>query len=829
MRSRLRSLGTPTVQARTFHSAALRQLRFFWPRISDGPFPELLPQKATLVGHAMQAVGIAPERETIRDVAAEIEHAAVSLLGVEDYVERAGARPLPDGIDLDAMAQIMQRYGELKTERRVLDFEDVLLVLVGALGTHEDIAAQVHSQYRSFVVDEFQDVSPLQHDLLMRWLGRREDLCVVGDPAQTIYTFAGATDRFLRRMSVDFPSSQEVRLVRNYRSAEPVIGIANAVLRRTGRTPIQLIGTQRSGPPPAFTEYADDAAEAEAIAARIAGEIESGRRPADIAILFRTNSQSRAFEEALGARGVSYVLRGGERFFARREVKEALAVMRASSHREGSDPLDVQVKDILSSIGWSPTAPQAQGAVRERWESLSALVGLAQDSQAESQLPVPLAAFIADLDDRAEHQFAPTIDGVTLASVHAAKGLEWESVHLAGVSEGLLPIGYAETAEAIDEERRLFYVAVTRARTALSLGGSPGQARGPGPHRGRRGSRALPGVLVPAPDTGGPEPGTLRAVPGGRGRGGPRSAHPLARRQVDAAEHAGLPGPQHAHHAGDRGAGAGFARRPWPGERHGPYQTGAVRTRAAGTDPGSPLGLSGIRQSQSGWKRAGDCERSPVRALMRSSGPNSASPVAHARRARAVSVAAESSSRGSTSACGDRADSCRQPVNHPSSSSRVCSTAHVRHGVTPGRTGVRSACWSPIRTERWAASSANRREASPTFAVQRSTRTVVDWTAPCARAASTSATGRGVKPTAVSASATTVASVPSTKTGRSPTARAASTGPRPWRAANGSTWSRTTGPPAAASGGASTPASVSRSSRESARVRLTPRRCATSR
>ena len=109
MRSRLRALGTPSVQARTFHSAALRQLRFFWPRISDGPFPELLPQKATLVGHAMQAVGIAPERETIRDVAAEIEHAAVSLLGVDDYVERAAARPLPDGIDLDAMVQIMQR------------------------------------------------------------------------------------------------------------------------------------------------------------------------------------------------------------------------------------------------------------------------------------------------------------------------------------------------------------------------------------------------------------------------------------------------------------------------------------------------------------------------------------------------------------------------------------------------------------------------------------------------------------------------------------------------------------------------------------------------
>lgn len=498
MRSRLRALGVPSVQARTFHSAALRQLRFFWQSISDGPFPELVPQKSTLVGHAMQGVGIAPERETIRDVAAEIEHAAVSLLGVDDYVEQAGQRPLPEGIDLDAMVRIMRRYSELKTERRVLDFEDVLLVLAGALGSHEDIAAQVHSQYRSFVVDEFQDVSPLQHDLLMRWLGRRDSLCVVGDPAQTIYTFAGATDRYLRRLPVDFPNSTEVRLVRNYRSAEPVIGVANAVLRRTGRSPIQLIGTGRTGPHPSFTEYADDAAEAEAIASRIAGELRSGRRAADIAILFRTNSQSRVFEEALGAQGVSYVLRGGERFFARREVKEAVAIMRASSQRGGTDPLDVQVKEILSSIGWSPTAPQAQGAVRERWESLSALVGLAQDSQAESELPIPLSAFLADLDDRAEHQFAPTIDGVTLASVHAAKGLEWESVHLVGVSEGLLPIGYAETADAIDEERRLFYVAVTRARGVLSISWSKGRRGAAG--TGRRPSRFVGEVQAGRPD-----------------------------------------------------------------------------------------------------------------------------------------------------------------------------------------------------------------------------------------------------------------------------------------------------------------------------------------
>jgi DNA helicase-2/ATP-dependent DNA helicase PcrA len=485
MRSRLRALGAGTVQARTFHSAALRQLRYFWPQFAEGPFPELIAQKAPLVSRAVQSVGISPERETVRDVAAEIEYAAVSLLGAEEYAERAQRRSLPEGVDPDAMVRVLERYGEIKTERRVLDFEDVLLVLTGVLGSREDIAAEVHGQYRHFVVDEFQDVSPLQYDLLMRWLGRRDSLCVVGDPAQTIYTFAGASDRYLRRLPVDFPEAQEIRLVRNYRSAEPIIGVANAVLARTARSPIRLRGTDRTGPAPAFTEYADDAAEAEAVAARIAAEIGGGRRAGDIAVLFRTNSQSRLFEEALSARGVPYVLRGGERFFARREVKEAIAIMRAASGRDGTDPLDAQVRAILSSIGWTPAAPGAQGAVRERWESLTALVNLAQDTQEKSALPVPLTAFIAELDDRAEHQFAPTVDGVTLASVHAAKGLEWESVHLVGVSEGLMPIGYAETADDIDEERRLFYVAVTRARTALSLSWSKGRRGG----SGRRPSR----------------------------------------------------------------------------------------------------------------------------------------------------------------------------------------------------------------------------------------------------------------------------------------------------------------------------------------------------
>ena len=478
MRARLRALGVPGVQARTFHSAALRQLRYFWDVFAEGPFPELLGQKAGILARAMAEAGFEVEREVVRDVAAEIEYAAVSMLAVDDYLAQAAHRELPPGITPAGMEQIMRAYSEIKSRRRLLDFEDILLTLTGLLATRADIAAQVHEQYRHFVVDEFQDVSPLQYDLLMRWLGRRESLCVVGDPAQTIYTFAGATDSFLLRLPSRLPGAQSVSLVRNYRSTEQIVQAANAVLSHTGRTPLVLRSTGRSGPAPVFTEYADDQAEAEAVAARIAEEISRGRRASDIAVLFRTNGQSRAFEDALGARGVGYVLRGGERFFARREVKEGIALLRASAARLAPRPLPELVGEVLDAIGWAPRPPSGTGASRERWESLDALVGLAASMQEKSELPVPLQDFLSDLADRQEHQFAPPVNGVTLASVHAAKGLEWESVHLVGLSEGLVPISYATTPAAVAEERRLFYVALTRARTELSLSWSLARQEG---------------------------------------------------------------------------------------------------------------------------------------------------------------------------------------------------------------------------------------------------------------------------------------------------------------------------------------------------------------
>lgn len=469
MRSRLRSLGVPGAQARTFHSAALRQLRYFWPALAEGPFPELMPNKAGSVARVMGSLGMTVERELVRDVASEIEYAAVSLLGIDDYEQQAHSRELPGGLSPAAVVDIMRGYSELKTERRLLDFEDVLLTLSGALATREDLAATVRSQYRHFVVDEFQDVSPLQYDLLMRWLGERDSLCVVGDPAQTIYSFAGATDRFLLNFGQEFENTTTIRLVRNYRSRVPIVEAANSVLVHTGRGALHLQAVREGGRAPSFSEYADDTAEAAAVAQRIEAQIADGTRAADIAVLFRTNGQSRALEDALSARGISYVLRGGERFFARREVKEAMVLLRSSAAARRTERLDVAVSEVLSSIGWQQQAPTATGALREKWESLNSIVELAADMQRDSQLPVPLEQFTAELEDRREHQYAPTVNGVTLASIHAAKGLEWECVHLIGLTEGLVPISYAQSKPEIDEERRLFYVAITRARDSLDL------------------------------------------------------------------------------------------------------------------------------------------------------------------------------------------------------------------------------------------------------------------------------------------------------------------------------------------------------------------------
>jgi DNA helicase-2/ATP-dependent DNA helicase PcrA len=388
---------------------------------------------------------------------------------------------------------------------------------VGLLADVPAVADAVRGQYHRVVVDEYQDVSPLQQALLDLWLGERDDVCVVGDASQTIYSFTGATPDYLLGFSRRYPDATVVRLVRDYRSTPQVVALANLLLERAGgqaaRTRLQLLAQRPAGPAPEFREYPDEPAEATGVAARIRRLIDSGVRASEVAVLFRTNAQSESFEQALADAGVPYLLRGGQRFFERPEIRQAHLLLRGAA-RSAEEPggLVAAVRAVLSGSGWSDRPPGGAGAARDKWESLAALVTLAEELAA-AQPEARLGDLVSELDERAAAQHAPTVDGVTLASLHAAKGLEWDAVFLVGLTEGMVPITYAETPEAVEEERRLLYVGVTRAREHLALSWS--LARSPGGRGQRRPSRFLDGLRPDGSARGD------RAGPGrGRGRDG---------------------------------------------------------------------------------------------------------------------------------------------------------------------------------------------------------------------------------------------------------------------------------------------------------------------
>jgi DNA helicase II / ATP-dependent DNA helicase PcrA len=478
LRGRLRLLGSQAlpgggmerVQARTFHSAALRQLTHFWPLTVGGPPPRVLDSKVSMVAEAARRVRVQLSPPELRDAAGEIEWAKVTGVRPEDYgpeSAKAGRTP-PAGPP--ELSRLYGAYQELLRERHLVDFESVLELTAAILAEHPGAASAVRDRYGYFVVDEYQDVNPLQRLLLDAWLGDRDDVCVVGDPRQTIFSFTGATPSYLTGFAAEFPDATVIRLMRNYRSTPQVLALANRLggrLRRPGGA--ALVAQRPAGPKPEFAEYADEEQEAAAVARRAAALIRSGTTARDIAVLVRTNAQTPAFEQALGAAGVPFLLRGAERFFDRPEVRQGVGLVRAASRSVSAaeDPAG-QVSAVLSGIGLTQQPPAGRGQARERWESLQALAQLAADFFAGAPR-ASLADLAAELAARSAIGHAPVMDGVTLASLHAAKGLEWEVVFLAGLSDGTLPIVYAQSEDAIEEERRLLYVGATRARDLLCL------------------------------------------------------------------------------------------------------------------------------------------------------------------------------------------------------------------------------------------------------------------------------------------------------------------------------------------------------------------------
>ncbi|MGY1769621.1 ATP-dependent helicase [Blastococcus sp. SYSU D00813] len=500
LRTRLASLGVGGVQARTFHAAAMRQLRYFAPQVLGGPMPPLIENKLRVVGNAAARHRLTTDRTSLRDLASEIEWAKTTLATPEDYPAKAAAAGREPPFEAAAVAQVYASYEAAKQRDGALDFEDLLLVTAYALEEHQQVARQVRAQYRHFVVDEYQDVNPLQQRLLDAWLGGRADVCVVGDPNQTIYSFTGADPDYLLGFADRYPDAEVVKLERDYRSTPQVVALANKLIgqapRRKGLPGLRLLGQRAEGPAPRFAEHPDEPAEAAAVAAACRALVDAGTPAAEIAVLFRINAQSEVYENALTDAGVPYVLKGGERFFERPEVREAVLLLRGAA-AGGTEPgaLVPTVRDVLASTGWVEHRPPAGGAARDRWQSLSALVDLAVDLVAENP-SLDLAGFVSHLAQRADAQHAPTVQGVTLASMHAAKGLEWDAVFVVGLVDGVVPIAQSlARPDAVEEERRLLYVAVTRAREQLTLSWS--LARNPGARRSRPRSRFLDGL---APD-----------------------------------------------------------------------------------------------------------------------------------------------------------------------------------------------------------------------------------------------------------------------------------------------------------------------------------------
>lgn len=489
MRERLTQMGIGQfgghfIQASTFHAAAFKQLRYFWPQImGDVPWDLVTRERFGLVTRAVDHCGADSSKESVKDLLGEIDWAKSELLDAESYQQGVTRLHHEPPADAAIVAHVLERYEEFKRRRdgMLLDFNDLLLYMSAALDEFPGIAEEFRSSYRSFVVDEYQDVTPLQQRLLDGWLGDRDDLTVVGDPNQTIYSFNGASPEFLVDFRRRFSHATVVNLVRDYRSTPEIVAYANKVIADAKGTvsqpSMQLQGQQQHGKKPRIVRYDNDFQEAEEVAAAIAADISAGQLPEDIAILYRTNAQSALFEQALEERHIPYQVRGGEGFFQRPEIQRACRQLELLGRRNDlpddliGPKLVTLVRASLKDIGLTQEEPTGQQA-RERWQSLTALVSLVED-MTEVTPSLTLNGLLHELRIRADAHQPPTVHGVTLASIHTAKGLEWDTVYVVGLVEGTLPNRHVfddnASEDAVEEERRLLYVAITRARYHLTL------------------------------------------------------------------------------------------------------------------------------------------------------------------------------------------------------------------------------------------------------------------------------------------------------------------------------------------------------------------------
>ncbi len=476
LRSRLTALGVrDQVAAGTFHAIAFAQLRRYWAD-ADRPVPTLLERKvgllARLAGPTTSRFGRSsgdrgPAGPQPIDLAAEIEWAKARCITPENYEAEVGALGRRPPLAPGAMASVYERYELEKRRRGLVDYEDLLMACVTAIETDSAFAARQRWQFRHLFVDEVQDLNPAQARLLTGWRGSHNDLCVVGDPNQAIYSWNGADPTYLRAFPQREAGATVVVLDDNFRSSPQILGVADAVLASgPGARQASLRPNRPDGPIPTVRSFATDRDEARGIARAARDAHHPGLAWSKIAVLTRTNAQLVAFEEAFRAADIPYRVRGGGAFLGRPEVQSALAEL-----QRGSGSFEARLADLAAMARaheGHDGSVAARNPAQERQAALVELVRLGHEYRSLDASATPegflswLTATLQRNDESAGHS-----DVVELSTFHAAKGLEWEVVFLAGLEQGLVPIGHAKRDEEIDEERRLLYVAMTRAEAKL--------------------------------------------------------------------------------------------------------------------------------------------------------------------------------------------------------------------------------------------------------------------------------------------------------------------------------------------------------------------------
>lgn len=465
MGERVRGLGLRRVTARTFSSAALLQLQHFWPsRHGGAPAPEVLADKWRIVAPLARSLPGGYRFTPSKDLIDEIEWAKARRIAPAQYAHAGREPPIPARL----FEGVYRDYEHLKAKRGVIDFEDILARTVDLLETDTDAADQIRSRYAWFCVDEFQDTTPLQYRLLELWLGERQDICVVGDDDQTIYTFAGASPDHLLTFADAHPGCRVVELVENYRSTPQVLEAANRLLASAG-SPKRLVATHPAGPEPIVSARADETDELRFVRDRIAALLAEGVPGREIAVLVRLNAQLEPFEAELRRAGIPFQLRG-QGFYARQEVRAALgALRRLPGSARGAELVALVEEAWRRQLGYGS---RSGGSGREAQEREAALATLMEIVRAEALGGQDASAseVLAALEQRAAEEADASGDGVELLTLHRAKGLEWDAVFLPLLEEGSLPVGHALQDEAaLAEERRLLYVGITRARRDLVM------------------------------------------------------------------------------------------------------------------------------------------------------------------------------------------------------------------------------------------------------------------------------------------------------------------------------------------------------------------------